>query len=655
MSPRTVPGFLLLLSLPLCLHAQWSGMPDVNNPVCLADSSQRNIDMVSDGRGGSILVWEDDRGTSGSPDIYAQRMSAIGIPKWGVDGTPVCIMPGAQKRPRIISDGAGGVIAVWDDTRNGDADLYAQRLDSSGVPCWSLNGVPVITVSWSQQYPALASDGQGGAIVVWQDTRSTGFTIYAQHLASTGMILWGDAGRRVSGGSQAAVLPQVLADGMKGAVIVWEDGRAPSSGADIYAQRIDSVGALLWNADGVPLCTATGAQKSPRIAPVSSAGACIVWQDQRASATMSDIYAQLIDSAGRVQWLSNGLAICKASDNQFSPEIVSDGAGGAIIAWLDARFGYTVRPFAQRLNPAGNLLWQLNGYDLCPSAQDADHLRLSPDGSNGVVVAWADNRSGNYNIYAQRIESGGSRVWGAAGVAVCVASGDQLDVELTATGMGGWILAWIDLRGGRVFTDIYASYLYAGGFIPVRLLSFTAEEEAGAAVLRWITETECLNAGFDIQRSHDGETWTSIGFAEGSASCSIGRSYEFIDPLPLSRHPLGDILYRLRQIDYDGHSTMLPFARLVYAPRVESIVISAAPNPAAGRTSLAVFFPRRMDATVRLHDACGRLVTTLLEATPVERGARHFSFDVSSLPCGVYFLTAESGASAAVHRLVRGD
>ena len=56
--------------------------------------------------------------------------------QWLPDGTPVCTATGHQTWPVAASDGAGGVIVAWADLRNGNFDVYAQRLNVAGMPLW---------------------------------------------------------------------------------------------------------------------------------------------------------------------------------------------------------------------------------------------------------------------------------------------------------------------------------------------------------------------------------------------------------------------------------------------------------------------------------------------------------------------------------------
>ncbi len=103
-------------------------------------------------------------------------------------------------------------------------------------------------------------------------------------------------------------------------------------------QKINSAGTTQWTGNGTAICKAIWGQTTPQIASDGAGGAIITWEDWRSS-TNADIYAQKINSAGVVQWTANGTAISTATDNQNNHQIISDGAGGAIITWQDSRSG----------------------------------------------------------------------------------------------------------------------------------------------------------------------------------------------------------------------------------------------------------------------------------------------------------------------------
>ncbi len=96
---------------------------------------------------------------------------------------------------------------------------------------------------------------------------------------------------------------------------------------------------------------------SPDITNDGQGGAVITWRDYRDNGNQ-DIYAQRIDNNGTVQWTENGIAICIATNDQYTPAITTDGNGGAIIAWWDFRAGpYSVEAdiYAQQVSSNGQL------------------------------------------------------------------------------------------------------------------------------------------------------------------------------------------------------------------------------------------------------------------------------------------------------------
>lgn len=87
------------------------------------------------------------------------------------------------------------------------------------------------------------------------------------------------------------------------------------------------------------------------------------------------------------------------------------------------------------------------------------------DGSAGAIVAWDDARSGNADIYAQRLAAAdGSSLWPAAGAAISLAAADQDRPALAPDGNGGAYIAWQDTRDAIVSAiDIYAQRVSSTG------------------------------------------------------------------------------------------------------------------------------------------------------------------------------------------------
>ncbi len=466
----------IIVVLCLCnlqvLIAQWSTDPTVNNAICTATGSQYQPAITSDGNGGAIITWSDYRSES-NYDIYAQRISAGGAVLWTADGVVICTATSNQAYPTIVSDGSGGAIITWEDYRNGNLDIYAQRISADSTKQWTANGVAICTATGGQLYPTIISDDSGGAIITWQDNRVvTNYDIYAQRISAGGAVQWTADGVAICTATASQITPIIVSDGSKGAIITWNDGRS-GSGTDFYAQRISAYGTLQWTADGVAICTATNEQNFPAIASDDSGGAIIVWHDWRNAEW--DIFAQRISAGGAVQWLTDGVSICTATGSQASPTIVSDGSRGAIITWPDNRGGSNFDIYAQRISAGGAVQWTADGVAICMATGEQAAQTIVSDISGGAVIAWYDYRSGsNYDIYAQRISAGGTVQWTADGIAISTAAGYQGPPAIVSDGSGGAIITWEDLRieGNK---NIYAQRVYSNGN-----LYTSVENERGA-------------------------------------------------------------------------------------------------------------------------------------------------------------------------------
>src|SRR5258708_1649183 len=131
--------------------------------------------------------------------------------------------------------------------------------------------------------------------------------------------------------------------------------RIISVSAAFFATLHCDVAQAAWPSDptvNVRLCLDSADRQDPTIVADGAGGAIITWQDNRNGPDL-DIFAQRINAGGTPQWTADGVALCTAANNQQNPTIISDGAGGAIVTWHDARGGTNFDIYAQRLNAAG--------------------------------------------------------------------------------------------------------------------------------------------------------------------------------------------------------------------------------------------------------------------------------------------------------------
>jgi hypothetical protein len=463
----------------------------INNGSVLSNAAgdQSAPSAVTDNVGGAIVVWSDFRNAS-HWDVYAQRVDALGATHWALNGVPVCQATNLQGSVAVVADGLGGAIIAWQDLRNGNYDIFAQRLDGAGVAQWTFDGIPVCIAPGDQTQPSLVADGIGGFLVAWEDTRSGNSDIHVARIMITGALPWVPDGVPVcvAGGEQ--IKAQIAATGGGAAILAWEDYRA---GGDIYARGVAASGTPLWTANGVAICTASNSQTTPRLISDGNGGAMIFWEDARSGSL--DIYGDRIDSTGLSQWSANGVAVCTAQYNQASPRVVTDSAGGAIIVWEDTRYtnAYT-DIFGQRVSGSGVAQWVTDGSPLSSTSYPYDsQSTVVADGSGGAYVAWVNYAGGgSENIEATHVDQGGVMGWvGSPYVIVTSATSTQQTPTVVLDGTVGALVAWADRRS-NVTNDIYAQRIeprhgFWGRPEPtIDLVADVPGDQGGQVALDWL-------------------------------------------------------------------------------------------------------------------------------------------------------------------------
>ena len=116
------------------------------------------------------------------------------------------------------------------------------------------------------------------------------------------------------------------------------------------------------------------------------------------------------------QWNTDGVAICTATADQTTIRSIDDGLGGSIIVWQDARSG-NPDIYAQKVDNLGNVQWTADGVAICTESHNQISPRLTTDGAGGAIISWDDDRWGD-NPYAQRVDAGGTTLWTADGILI---------------------------------------------------------------------------------------------------------------------------------------------------------------------------------------------------------------------------------------------
>jgi hypothetical protein len=673
--------------------------PANGRALCVAANTQNGPVLVPDGAGGAIVAWNDAR--SGTADVYAQHVLATGLvdPAWPLDGRQLCNAAHEHQGPSIVSDGAGGGIVCWYDFRNGvDWDIYGQRLLATGSldPAWPTDGRALCTAAGNQISVTTVSDGAGGAIAAWQDIRNgTDYDVYAHHLLASGAVdpSWDVNGRAISQAANYQQNVSIDTDGAGGAVIAWQDSR--SGLAYIYAQHLRANGFVdsAWPASGLGLTTAAGDQTFPKVSADGSGGAFVVWQDFGA-ALLYDIYGQHVTATGGVAtgWPANGLGICTATGNQSAPCLLADGSGSAIVAWNDRRSG-GFDTYAQRIGRYGYLGTpeaEITSVRDVPNDQggvvkvswNASYLEADP---YAVVTQYKVFRSVPPNTLAARLAAGDrvSRA-DASGETTLDRPGDLLVTSVAGTSYYWEFVAAMNadyltrysylvptagdsVAAGPPSTAFMVQARSAGtlhweseaatgysvdNLAPLAPSPLTGQYAAGSVALHWEPNAEPDLESYRIYRG------ATASFTPGPASFLVAvADTGHVDAAGAPYY------YKVTAVDTHGNesaaSTVLPANTLAVGPPDASRELSFAlpsPNPALTQVTLRFTVPAATRVRLTVQDAAGRMVRELSNAARGP-GAHAESWDLrdargQTVGAGVYFARLQAQGRTLVRRVI---
>ncbi|MEP6582930.1 MAG: hypothetical protein ABJA90_01635 [Ginsengibacter sp.] len=340
---------------------------------------------------------------------------------------------------------------------------------------------PISTSPANESDPHCIPDGVGGAIYVWNGTGQ----FLAQRKTASGAPMWSTVSQPVQVLLGSGTIFDITADGKGGAYFSLQKYYTSSS-ADVYIQYINKDGKLPFGINGIKVNpTGSHYNTDPKICADSN-GVIITWSDNISQQgqygsyiSYAQVFAQRYDSTGNPKWGSLPLLVSTANGIRNVPEIVSDGKDGAFIAFTDYRnaslnandYYDNLDVYAQHLDSNGSRL--LGALDLVitsdtysQSVYNNDYpspaKSMISDSAGGCILIFRDiDRDG---LYAQRITSNGICLFGAGGLVISPGGGYHSFLHLESDGANGVVAGWslYDFASGFV----YAQRVTGNGLLP---------------------------------------------------------------------------------------------------------------------------------------------------------------------------------------------
>lgn len=302
------------------------------------------------------------------------------------------------------------------------------------VSQWSSNpaiNLEICNLTGEQTLPLVAPTSDGGCYISWFDNRNGSYAVYLQRLSPEGIKLFAQDGLLISSNPQNSSLVgyDLKVDANDNAILVFTDMRA---GSDInpYAYKISPSGNFDWGPNGIGLTDSTNIfQANPKIAVTSDGNYVFTWMY---ISTPKKIAIQKLDQSGNKVWGSSPIKLSGSPPENYDwPGIIASDNGSVILLW-SGYSGTFLNPqnyklYTQKFSSAGTPVWNSTQDTVYSLGQVSGFYNplIFPDGNNGALYCWHDDRDQNnlMSAHVQRFNSSGQRLFPLNGTELSTQSG----------------------------------------------------------------------------------------------------------------------------------------------------------------------------------------------------------------------------------------
>jgi len=317
--------------------------------------------------------------------------------------------------------------------------------------------------------PSISSLSDGHVYIVWNDTRNGQQDIFFNYSTDYG-VTWQPNDIRIDtddlAGANNSIIPEICSLSDSHVYIVWQDDRDGND--DIYFNVSTDYG-ITWQAsavrrldtDSAGVASSTG----PKIECSDDGHVYVSWTEDRNGE--KDIYFNVSSDYGNT-WLASDIRL----DTGDSPgasystalDMCSTGDGHVYVVWHDGRdTGLTFGDIYLNVSNDYGASWQTPDTRIdmgnAPGASYATYPTISCQDDGHVYVTWEDDRNGTYHDILLNLSSDYGANWLASPVRVD--TGDTAGVNdssipwIDSTSDGHVYVIWLDERFGTENTLLF--------------------------------------------------------------------------------------------------------------------------------------------------------------------------------------------------------
>jgi hypothetical protein len=257
-------------------------------------------------------------------------------------------------------------------------------------------------------------------------------------------------------------------------------------------------------AANLAIADVNGDQAVPRIAASGDGSTWMAWFDNRSGSYA--VYVQHVNALGVETFPHLGLLVSAnpQSTSLIGWDMISDGAGGCVLAFTDTRSGPDLDVYAYRIDVAGNFLWGPNGVTLSSNADGEGNPSCARTSDGSFVIAWTRGpATGPGAVHMQKLDPAGAPQFAGDGLQIVAPASERpLFATVVDGGGGGWIVSYVrdtatfqsprhirtqkfDATGAALWNGGTPLPVYDFNSIPIAHQPLLVPDGAGGAVHAW--------------------------------------------------------------------------------------------------------------------------------------------------------------------------
>jgi MYXO-CTERM domain-containing protein len=492
-----------------------------------SDVSSQLTPAVANNGSEYLAFWAGEN----SSELTGQRIDSSGVVFPGAD---LVVSGGAgTKQEPALSFQSGQYVLAWQDTRNGDPDIYATRLTVDGFPLDPAHLGIAVQPNAVAAAPSVAS-AASSHLILWQDTQGNKVGIHGATLtqAAVGAPVPYQKGTSCGGASPA------LSSGALGYVIAWS---APNCDGDVSVQLLDGTGAKQSNAGVVSV---SGVMETEPALAAGTSNYLAAWQSHGGG--RYNIHVRSFNPFGAP--LGTG-SITLTQNFTFFVENTDTAIGSAndqfMVAWTRRDGNSTTLQGAHVAND-GSIISSGLGFGAVGSSVPA----LASNG-NDYLLVFEQTSGETSDIYGQRLSlSGGSL---SQPFAIAAGMGEETVPKVASDG-SDYLLTYTDVTAGKATVNA------------LRLASDATILDSSALLVGDGVEAAGGRGGALVAHglNHYLVLWTGSDASLNARRLASDGS--FLDATPLVAHQLQDTT-RKTALTYDGTVFVISWNEAPLAPQ----------------------------------------------------------------------------------------